>query len=93
MSLKEKYLTVLTVLKTEKNLHDDTYLAQFLDNTAALIQTSEDLDKLGLNQFLQENLDSLRELGYTGAEFNVKFLLDLSRTVIQRGDVRITIGQ
>ena len=85
MSLEEKFQSVLNLLRTEDSLHDDTYLAQFLDNTARVINTRQDLDSYGLEQFLRQNLSKIRELGFS-AEFNVKFILELSRTVIMKGD-------
>ena len=88
MSLEDKYLSVLNLLRTEGSLHDDTYLAQFLDNTAKVINTRHDLDTYGLDQFLRQNLNKIRESGFT-ANFNVKFVLELSRTVIVKGEEMI----
>ena len=88
MSLTETYLSVLGVLRREDSLQDDTCLAQFLDSTARVINTRQDLNSYGLEQFLRQNLNKIRELGFT-AEFNVKFILELSRTVIMKGDGRI----
>ena len=82
MSLKEKYLRVLDVLRTEDSLQDDTYLAQFLDSTANVINTRQDLVEYCLDEFLRQNIQKMREEGFS-AELNINFILQLSRTVIQ----------
>ena len=82
MSLKETYLSVLDVLRREDSLQDDTYLAQFLDSTARVINTRQDLAEYGLEEFLRQNLQQIREECFS-ADLNVNFVLQLSRTVIK----------
>ena len=82
MSLKEKYRSVLEVLRTEDSLQDDTYLAQFLDATTRVINTRQDLAEYGLEEFLGQNITKIREDGFS-AELNVNFILQLSRTLLQ----------
>ena len=83
MSLKEKYRSVLDVLKRiDCSLQDDTYLAQFLDSTARVVNTRQDLVEYGLEEFLQQTMKKLREEGFSG-ELNINFLLQLCRTVIK----------
>ena len=91
MSLKEKLSQVLEVLRTEESLHDDTYLAQFLDNTATVIQSRHDLELYGLDLYLHQNLKCLKEKGFQ-AKINIKFLFELTRTVVKSGEYNI-IGE
>ena len=83
MSVKEKYRRVLDVLKADDcSLQDDTYLAQFLDSTARVINTRQDLAEYGLEEFLRLNIEKMNGEGFS-AELNINFVLQLSRTVIK----------
>ena len=72
----------MDVLRTVNSLQDDTYLAQFLDSTTRVINTRQDLAEYGLEKFLLQNIQKIREEGFC-AELNISFVLQLSRTVIK----------
>jgi len=56
MSLLEKYRKVLELIKTGADLKDDTYVPKFLESTEAVLQSKEDVDRLGLLDFLLDEL-------------------------------------